>query len=420
MPPDSTFDPAFRLEDLSRQALARLGREYMLFGHIRDRALMPLIAMRYGPPATEEMSILEWMGASPHYTRRMQRAMRVVGDGVPTIMKSLQLDVGFPHRYMDVGYEVESEAVGTFWLGCCNALLDVEPYGEKAVLSVCHAIEDPTFDATAFATNPRARVRPVHRPPRVPADRVPHCRWEIRIDAENEPVPEPAITRSVGSCRLPAFELDPPAVEDQGGLADYGGAFVPDLRLELFSRPALVTICKEFLLQNQLLGRSSMLAVGEKYGEEAAHEILTAQWKGLAPLSTRRIREALGIGGDDVASILRTLQVHPVFPRDYLRLGFALEDDSRGRFWVEDCAALEDAEPKGLLTLLDDPACPGLDAMVQAVNPRARCRTLEPGRVFEVVVDADADPAQPPAEARFVELSTVARFRFPDVDESQA
>jgi hypothetical protein len=36
------FDPAFRLDALSREALARLGREYMLLG----RALMPIVASR--------------------------------------------------------------------------------------------------------------------------------------------------------------------------------------------------------------------------------------------------------------------------------------------------------------------------------------------------------------------------------------
>ncbi len=54
--------------------------------------------------------------------------------------------------------------------------------GEAYVRSMCHDIEDPTFDATAVATNPKAQVRPVHRPPRQPADRHPHCRWTVVID----------------------------------------------------------------------------------------------------------------------------------------------------------------------------------------------------------------------------------------------
>ncbi len=394
--------------------MARLGREYMLFGHIRDRGLMPPLAARFGPRATEEIAILEWMGASPIYTRRMRRAMGIEGDDVATIMKSLQLDVGFPHRYMDVAYEVENEHTGFFWLRCCGALLDVEPFGEKAVISMCHAIEDPTFDATAYATNPRARVRPVHRPPRSPADRVPHCRWEISIDPANEPAPEPPITRAVRASRLTDFELDPPEVPDGDGRPDYSGPFDPSFSLEDLSRRALVTACKEFLLQNQLLARSSMLALGEQYGEDTARELLTAQWRALAPLSCQRLCRALAIQGDDAAAILKLLQLHPVFPRDYLRMGFELFDATRGAFWLEDCAALTDDEPRGLLSLLDDPECPGLNAMVQAVNPRARCRPLDPASrksselAWEVIVDYSAEPAPEPSEARFVAQSTVS------------
>ena len=399
-------------------ALGRLGREYLLFGHIRDRGLMPALAARFGPPATEEISILEWMGASPIYTRRMRRAMRIEGDDVAALMKSLQLDVGFPHGYMDVGYEVESASRGYFWLKSCGALLDVEPFGEKAVRSICHAIEDPTFDATAYATNPRARMRPVHRPPRQPAGRVPHCRWEISIDPAAEPVPEPEITRAVRASRLVDFELDPPDVPAEAGRSDYSGPFDPGFSLDDLSRKALVIVCKEFLLQNQLLARSAMLALRERYGVEAARELVTAQWRGLAPLSTRRLCRAMAIEGDDAASVLKLLQLHPVFPRDYLRMGFELIDRTRAAFWIEDCAALEDPEPRGFLSLLDDPACPGLNAMVQAVNPRARCRRVDPASraaaalAWEIGIDPDAEPAPEPNEARFLARSTVAAARL--------
>lgn len=413
----SHFDPHSRLEDLSRDALARLGREYMMFGHIRDRGIMPVIAMRFGIQAVEDIAIEEWMGASPLYTRRMRRAMNITGDSVASIMKSLQLDVGFPHRYMDVGYAVESEHVGYFWLNCCRALLDAEPFGDKAVLSMCHAIEDPTFDATAYAVNPRARMRPIHRPPRQPADRVPHCRWEIRIDAENEPAPEPAITRLVRACRLTDFTLDPVDISDGEGKPDYGGDFDPHFRLDDLSHRALVIVCKELSLQNQLLGRSSMLAMTQRFGTEAAREAIAAQWLSIAPLSTRRLCEAMGITGSGAAAILRMLQLHPIFPRDYARLGFELVDPSHGRFWFENCAALEDEEPRGFLSFLDDPDCPGLNAMVQAVNPRARCRLVgapnEQARLaWEVIVDDNAVAAKEPEEARLLDHSTVTGFRF--------
>lgn len=175
------FDPGIGLASFSRRALASIGREYMLFGHLLNRASLPWVHVKLGGEAREAVAIEEWMGASPVYTRRMQRALGFAGDDVETILKGLQLDVGFAHQYMDVRYALEEPRRGSFWLPSCGALLEVEPYGEAAVFSMCHAIEDPTFDATAVATNPRARVRPVHRPPRVPADRTPHCEWQVFV-----------------------------------------------------------------------------------------------------------------------------------------------------------------------------------------------------------------------------------------------
>ena len=90
------------------------------------------------------------------------------GDGIEAIFKVLQLDPGFPHHYMDVHYEVVDDHLGYFELRSCGALMDVEPLGERMVTSMCHTIEDGTFDVTAQAVNPKARVRPVHRPPRCP------------------------------------------------------------------------------------------------------------------------------------------------------------------------------------------------------------------------------------------------------------
>src|SRR5918992_5214983 len=98
----------------------------------------------------------------------------------------MQVDIGAPPQFMDFRYRVDDANHGQFWLDCCGALMDVEPMGEDFVVNMCHDIEDPTFDATAAATNPRARMRPVHRPPRGLsdrlADRTAHCLWDVTID----------------------------------------------------------------------------------------------------------------------------------------------------------------------------------------------------------------------------------------------
>jgi hypothetical protein len=196
------FDPDFRYEDLSKEALVRLAREYALTAHILDRSICAAIGMRFGMEAMEAMAIEEWKGASPVYGERLRRIMNIEGDDVAAIFKVLQLDPGFPAHYMDVHYEIVDEHHGYFELRSCGALLDVEPFGERMVTSMCHTIEDATFDVTAQAVNPKAHISHVHRPPRLPAGRVPHCRWEITIDDDNETLPEAditAVTRMTGA-----------------------------------------------------------------------------------------------------------------------------------------------------------------------------------------------------------------------------
>ncbi|MQY03091.1 hypothetical protein [Actinomadura macrotermitis] len=188
------FDPGFRFEDLSKEALVRLVREYALIPQLLDRSGLAAVGLRYGQRVVEEIAIEEWKGASPIYTQRIRDIMRIEGDGVSAIFKSLQLDPGFSFSYMDVEYELISETHGFFQLRSCGALLDVEPFGERSIKGMCHTIEDGTFDITAQAVNPKARIRPVHRPPRVPAGRVPHCRWEVVIDESTETLPEAEIT----------------------------------------------------------------------------------------------------------------------------------------------------------------------------------------------------------------------------------
>jgi hypothetical protein len=229
------FDPDFRYEDLSKEALVRLVREFALIAQLLDRSVFASIGLRYGQQAVEELAIEEWRGASPIYTERIRKIMNIEGDGVPAIFKQLQLDPGFAQHYMDVEYEVVDEHHGFFQLRSCGALLDVEPYGERAVRSMCHTIEDGTFDVTAQAVNPKARIRAVHRPPRIRGDqggrppglalrgdqggrppgpaesagRVPVCRWEVTIDDDTEVLPEADITRLTRTTTAASFEFPP-------------------------------------------------------------------------------------------------------------------------------------------------------------------------------------------------------------------
>ena len=312
-----------RYASLSREELAILVPELLLIGQLIDRSGMAWCISNFGRAEMLQIAIEEWMGASPIYTRRMQKALNYEGVDVITIFKGLQLDIGAPPQFMDFRYTVHDRWHGEFHLDHCGALLDVEPMGEEYVRGMCHDIEDPTFDATAVATNRKAQIRPIHRPPRTPADRHPHCAWTVIIDESYPEVEDHPVLEAVGRSRAARTELDP--IDPSGeGQADYSGALLSDLDFAAFSHSALVRMADEVCLQMHLLNLSFVIAVGKRAGTntELATEICTKQLIGVAGIAAERIHRALKLPGG-IEGAIRALELHPMLnPAAYVDAEF--------------------------------------------------------------------------------------------------
>ena len=312
-----------RYAGLSRHQLATLVPELLLIGQLIDRSGMGWCIKPFGHPGMLEIAIEEWMGASPIYTKRMQKALNYEGVDVVTIFKGLQLDIGAPPQFMDFRYTVHDRWHGEFHLDHCGALLDVEPMGEDYVRGMCHDIEDPTFDATAVATNRRAQIRPIHRPPRTPADRHPHCAWTVIIDDSHPEVEDHPVLDVIRRTRAARTELDPIDADDEGQ-SDYAGELVSDVDFAKFSHSALVRIADEVCLQMHLLNLSFVIAVGKRTRTDTAlfTKICTNQLTGIAGIAAERIHRVLQLPGG-IEGAIRTLEVHPMFnPTAYVTAEF--------------------------------------------------------------------------------------------------
>jgi hypothetical protein len=315
-----------RYAALSREELATLVPELLLIGQLTDRSGMGWCIKPFGREGMQQIAIEEWAGCSPIYTKRMQRALRYEGDDVITIFKGLQLDIGAPPQFMDFRYTVHDRWHGEFHLDHCGALLDVEPMGDDYVRGMCHDIEDPTFDATAVATNPKAQVRPIHRPPRVPVDREPHCAWTVIIDESYPPVTSIPAVDVIARTHAATTELDPIDVADEGQ-ADYSGALLSDFDFAAFSHSALVRIADEVCLQMHMLNLAFVLAVGKRAGAdtELAEKICTRQLTGIAGVAAERIHRALDLPSG-IEGAIRTLELHPMFnPAAYVTADFGTD-----------------------------------------------------------------------------------------------
>jgi hypothetical protein len=397
---------------VNREELAQLVREYLLCGHLIDRAGAPLLIGPYGRDAMRDVAIEEWRGASPIYARRVQQLLGFARGDVETIFKGMQIDIGAPPQFMDFRYRVHDAGRGEFWLDHCGALMDVEPMGDDYVKAMCHDIEDPTFDATAWATDPRARMTPDHRPPRRPAARHPHCAWDVTIDPAAEALPEPDEVGRMATTRLAQLPL---ATIDPGdeGLADYTGPLQDDVRFEDFSASALCALLDEIAVQHHLLAQSFLDAVGRRWGSDASVDVGRRHLTGIGAVTSGRLAALLGVAGGGAAGVARVLDVHPAFrPRSYVDVRVEVDGDVVGLV-LGDCAALHEDVAPSWPQLLTTGGPEPLAAIVQGVDRRARVSATGE-RAWEVVVDPSAPPADEPKEVVLTRFSTGADFAFTD------
>jgi hypothetical protein len=305
---------------------------------------------------------------------------------------------------MDFRYTVQDPQHGEFRLAHCGALMDVEPMGEDYVRRMCHDIEDPTFDATAVATNPKAVMRPIHRPPRSPADRVPHCAWTVTIDDANDAPPYPAEARLVGATGAASFAgmsaIDP--ADD--GRGDYTGPLLADVPFHEFSHSALVRMAEEIALQGHLLALSYRLAVTSR-GLDGV-DLLRKQFTGVAGVVAGRLRAALALPGD-LAGVAAMLAVHPALnPARYVS---AEIDATDGLVIRLDRGSPAHADG-GWLSVLDADHLEPVDAMLHAVDASLRSEVVDSTEELLTLRVVHGEPAAERAEVAMTRFSTGAAF----------
>ena len=394
-----------RYSALSRAELAILVPELLLIGQLIDRSGMAWCIQSFGRAEMLQIAIQEWAGASPIYTRRMQRALGYSGDDVITIFKGLQLDIGAPPQFMDFRYTVHDRWHGEFHLDHCGALLDVEPMGADYVQGMCHDIEDPTFDATAVATNAKAQVRPIHRPPRLPADRQPHCAWTVIIDEshpEAQSIPALDIVAETRAARWHLAAID----RADEGRADYSGPLLSDFDFAAYSHSALVRIADEVCLQMHLLNLSFGIAVRARTEDntDLATSICTKQLTGIAGVAAERIRRALKLPAD-IAGLAEVLRLHPLLNP----AGYVVAEIAEGRLGVHPSPAHDDGAWISLCT----PASAGpLQAIATAVDPHIAVRLEGTDTDWTAEFEQTSTAMKVSPEVEVTKFSLGASFEF--------
>jgi hypothetical protein len=284
---------------------------------------------------------------------------------------------------------------------------------------MCHTIEDPTFDATALATNPRARIRPIHRPPRTPADRHPHCHWTLTIDPDNEPVPPIALTERVSKLPLATVPNVRPAGRGGDGRSDYRGAFDPVRKLRDFDDATLVVLAREFQMQSHLLMAATDLALPAYFDGAITEGILRDAWLGAGWIASERLARLLAMPEERTAADVATgLALTPILPPGFDRRITVDDGGVRLSLVATHDGLLDPAHPAWCGALARGETA-GLDGIVGGITRRARVveLTVESDTVrADITVDEHAGPRDEPDVIELNRIGLVAGWKFDTSD----
>jgi hypothetical protein len=128
-------------------------------------------------------------------------------------------------------------------------------------------------------------------------------------------------------------------------LQDYSGPYQANLKLEDFSKEAIVRLVQLYSRFYQALDGFWYLAVKEKIDNEQALTCDIWVWEKLIRYQVKHLSNALSIQGDDVVTLMKIFQVDPWFW--HFGYGIELMDKNHGVFTVNQCPTLEALEKEG-------------------------------------------------------------------------
>ncbi|NQT47709.1 MAG: hypothetical protein HQ578_01895 [Chloroflexi bacterium] len=164
-------------------------------------------------------------------------------------------------------------------------------------------------------------------------------------------------------------------------LRDYSGDFEPHLKMEDFSKDALVRMWLAAGRMYLGLEGTWSTVVKEKFGEQVARELDAEVWRRQTPIEVRQCRKAMNIWGEDVASLFKHMQVDPGAAGIWPDFECQLENRNHGILTVRRCAPLERCERYGD-TVLQKHMCEVLDVegfedTAHLFNPKIKVTPLK-------------------------------------------
>ena len=170
-------------------------------------------------------------------------------------------------------------------------------------------------------------------------------------------------------------------------------------------------------MQTHLLAHAYLHCVASRWGADEAATNAPQVFAGTAGVGAQRLPAVLGITGNDAEAIAKVLQLHPVFhPRAYVAPSIEVIDERTVRFALADAPCFHERDGLSWFSSFRDEPHPALDAIAQAVNPRAASTAVTPRAgervAWNISIDPGAEPARPSPSVELARISTGATVTF--------
>ncbi len=167
----------------------------------------------------------------------------------------------------------------------------------------------------------------------------------------------------------------------KNGLGDYSGELNPDISTKDFSKETLIDLINLYSKLFMAIDGFWYLAVKERISDEEALACDMWAWEKEVRYEMRRLAKLLRIEGNDVATVMKALQLSPWFQNVTYRIEMAGKNSAL--LTITDCPVLEALEREG--EGREKTICKVMDAMVfkkyaEFFNPAIEVRyfTLPP------------------------------------------
>jgi hypothetical protein len=178
------FDPNFKVEDLSKDALLKLWYSTCrlligIDGHWAAR-----VREKLGEEATFEINNGVWEDMVAREKRWITDGLNLTGNDLETFFKFQQINPATA-GIMEIDLELQSPNKGTMTVTKCSVLESCERLGMPERQKACCDMDVIYFPNQAREVNPNIKTTCLKLPPRQSKDEI-ACKWEFTLEPEND------------------------------------------------------------------------------------------------------------------------------------------------------------------------------------------------------------------------------------------